>query len=146
MPLGCSVPSHAPSGQQDRQNNTAVSYCQHLRQVNQQSIKYSIPCILPGTSHRVPSTHSPSCSVTRTNETWCIQYPGDLLPAMIPVSPLSPIAHRLTVAASPCSADANAGSSWIPPGTQIWISLQLPVSMKFVKTVCCRWLGKEEDE
>ena len=131
MPQCCPTPSHASvqHKQQPVGTDTIVQWCSVvniIRQVNQQSVN-----LLYST---VPSTHSPSCSVNRTNVTWCVQYPGDFLPAMIPVSPLSPIAHHQAVAVSQCPADASAGSSWIPPGAQIWVFIQLPISMKLAKT------------
>lgn len=135
----CSVPSHA-SVQHKWQSvgtDTTIQQCPIVnitRQVNQQSVKYLICYILPGTVHTTQSMHSPSCSVNRTNETQCAQYAGDFFSATIPASPLSPIAYHQVEAASQCPADATAGSSWIPPGAQIWVLIQLPIYMKLVKT------------
>lgn len=47
---------------------------------------------------------------------------------------ISPITHHPAVAVSWCSADASAGSSSVSPGTQIWVFIQLPISMKLVQT------------
>lgn len=69
--------------------------------------------------------------MNRTNETWGIQYPGDFFPAMIKISPIT---HHPAVAVSWCSADASAGSSSVSPGTQIWVFIQLWISMKLVQT------------
>lgn len=100
MPECCSVPSHASvqHKQQPVGIDTTIQHCliiNIIKQVNQQSVKYLICYVLPGTVHTVPSRHNPSCFVNRTNETWCVQYPGDFFPVMVPVSPLSPIKQWL---------------------------------------------------
>lgn len=47
---------------------------------------------------------------------------------------ISPITHHPAVAVSWCSADASAGSSWISPGAQSWVVIQLQIPMKLVQT------------
>lgn len=135
----CSVPSHASEQHKQQLVGTPSTVQQHpfvnnIRQVNKQSVKYLICCILPGTVHTMPSAYSPSWSVKRTNETWCTQYPANIFPAMILATPLFPTAHHQAVAVSQCSAYASAGSSWIPPGAHICVSVQLSISMELVQT------------